>query len=243
MTRRRVLLLLIAANLAVLLYLAFRYPHLMLSPGVLEGRHAALNTDCFACHTPWLGVAAARCTECHALPEIGQRTTQGEPVEPGRLKAGFHEQLTNQACSTCHTAHREWVPGRRAPANFSHTRFRPEVRERCASCHVAPTDTLHRNAGSECSQCHAAERWSPATFDHDSYFVFDRRHRKACETCHVGNDYAQYTCYGCHAHTERKIRAEHVEEGIRDFEDCAACHPDAREEHAKKPARTRRNTD
>jgi hypothetical protein len=239
MTRRHVLLL-IAANLAVLLAGVIRYPHLMLSPGSLGPGHAALNSDCFACHEPWRGAVAARCTTCHALADIGLRTTQGVAIAPGRLKGGFHAQLITQDCTTCHTAHRVSLASRRSRESFSHAQLRPEARARCVSCHVAPTDRMHRRADADCSLCHTADRWSPASFEHDDYFVLDRRHNKACDTCHLEHDYAQYTCYGCHAHTERRIRAEHREEGIRDIDDCAACHPDAREEHAKKPARTQR---
>ena len=46
-------------------------------------------------------------------------------------------------------------------------------------------------------------------------------------TCHTGNDYSRYTCYGCHEHTPAKIRSEHQEEGIRDFENCVECHRSA----------------
>ena len=37
-------------------------------------------------------------------------------------------------------------------------------------------------------------------------------------------------CYGCHEHTPAKIRAEHQEEGIRDFEKYVDCHYDPRAE-------------
>lgn len=47
-----------------------------------------------------------------------------------------------------------------------------------------------------------------------------------CVTCHKGGVYSTYTCYGCHEHTPAKIRAEHEEEGIRDFENCVECHRD-----------------
>ena len=36
----------------------------------------------------------------------------------------------------------------------------------------------------------------------------------------------QPPCYGCHEHTPANIRAEHEEEGIRDFENCVECHRD-----------------
>ena len=67
----------IAANLVVLVALAFVYPHLMVSPGPLTRGHAELATDCFACHAPWRGAAAQRCIECHALADIGLRSTKG----------------------------------------------------------------------------------------------------------------------------------------------------------------------
>jgi hypothetical protein len=43
-------------------------------------------------------------------------------------------------------------------------------------------------------------------------------------TCHVRNDYSRYTCYGCHEHTPDNIRRKHVEEGIRQFDNCVECH-------------------
>ena len=71
--------------------------------------------------------------------------------------------------------------------------------------------------------------WKPATFDHARYFRLDRDHAVACATCHVGNDYARYTCYGCHEHTPARVRAEHAEEGITAFEHCVECHRSASE--------------
>ena len=69
----RWILAIIAANLVVLVGLAFAYPHLMVSPGALVPAHAALATDCFACHAPLRGASAERCVACHALPDIGLR--------------------------------------------------------------------------------------------------------------------------------------------------------------------------
>jgi hypothetical protein len=40
----------------------------------------------------------------------------------------------------------------------------------------------------------------------------------------MSDDYSRYTCYGCHEHSRSGIREEHLEEGIRDFEDCVECH-------------------
>ena len=77
---RRWLIAVIAVNLVVTVALAFVYPHLMVSPGALIGAHAELATDCFACHAPLRGIPSSRCVTCHALPDIGFRTTAGAPL-------------------------------------------------------------------------------------------------------------------------------------------------------------------
>jgi hypothetical protein len=62
-------------------------------------------------------------------------------------------------------------------------------------------------------------------FDHIAYFRFDRNHPSNCNTCHLkAYDFSEYTCYGCHEHTQPRIAAEHLEEGIHEWENCAKCH-------------------
>jgi len=239
---------LISANLVVLVALAFVYPHLMLSPGALVKGHAELATDCFACHRPWRGAAAPLCVQCHALPDIGLRTTKGALIaktstQP-RLKAAFHQDLIEQDCMACHTDHqspRLASQGRRA---FSHELLRPGVRQQCESCHNKPADKLHQKIGGDCQACHRQDAWKPASFEHARFFVLDRDHDTECATCHQGNNYSTYTCYGCHEHTPANIRAEHVEEGIRDYENCVECHRDPGvepEKGARQGTRGRRN--
>ena len=84
--KRPWIMLLVAANLAVIMALAFIYPHLMVSPGPLVPAHAQLATDCFACHTPLRGASADRCVTCHAVADIGVRSTTG--VAAGADRAG-----------------------------------------------------------------------------------------------------------------------------------------------------------
>ena len=64
--------------------------------------------------------------------------------------------------------------------------------------------------------------------------MLDRDHDVECATCHKGNDYSRYTCYGCHEHTLAKVRAEHQEEGIADFANCVECHRDPAVEPEKQ---------
>ena len=226
MKKPPILLIVIALNLVALVALAFVYPHLMVSPGPLVRGHEELTTDCFACHAALRGASPDRCIECHAVADVGLKTTKGVPIPARSVKVSFHQELIEQDCMACHSDHQGPKLTKRSRKPFSHVLLKPAVRDRCSSCHVAPQDTLHRNLQAECSQCHDDRAWKPATFAHDEHFVLDRDHQAPCETCHQNNDYGRYTCYGCHEHSPARIRAEHVEEGIRNFENCVECHRD-----------------
>lgn len=219
----------IVANLLVLLTLVFVYPHLMVGPGELAKGHAELATDCFACHAPLRGASAERCVACHALPDIGLRTTKGVPIAKGKpLKASFHQELSEQNCMACHSDHAGPKLTQRSRKPFSHALLRPATQARCETCHAAPKDKLHQQMDGSCAQCHKTQAWKPATFDHRKFFPLDKDHNATCVTCHTGNNYQQYTCYGCHEHTRAKILAEHREEGVNEkLDDCVRCHRDA----------------
>lgn len=234
MRKHPVLWIVVALNLVVLVALAFVVPHLMVSPGPLAKGHEQLATDCFACHAAWRGASTQRCTVCHAVADVGSKTTKGVPIPSRTVKVSFHQQLIEQDCMACHTDHQGTSLTPRSRKAFSHVLLKTSVRDRCSSCHVAPKDSMHRDIAVECKQCHGDKGWKPATFDHGKYFVLDRDHAAPCQTCHKDNDYRRYTCYGCHEHSEAKVRAEHVEEGIRNFENCVECHRDPRVEPDKR---------
>ena len=142
------------------------------------------------------------CSACHAAPkDTGDR---GLKVE----------------CSKCHGS-KAWKP-----AHFDHALLAKAELDRCQSCHNVPTDRLHRHFQGGCRSCHKTKAWKPATFDHNKYFVLDCDHEATCETCHKKKDYSRYACYGCHEHSQAKVRAEHPEEGIPDFENCVEGHRD-----------------
>ena len=224
---RRWVLVVIAANLLALVALVFAYPHLMVSPGPLVPAHAEITTDCFACHAPLRGAASDRCVACHALPDIGLRTTKGTALAEPISKAPFHQELIEEDCMACHSDHSGPKLTQHSRKSFSHALLRTATREQCSSCHTAPKNDLHRNLTVSCAQCHTLEAWKPATFDHDKFFVLDRDHNATCVTCHTGNDFKRYTCYGCHEHTPAKVQRKHQEEGIRNFENCVECHRSA----------------
>ena len=240
---RRWVLLVIAGNLLALLAVVFAYPHLMVSPGPLVPAHAEITTDCFACHAPLRGAAADRCVACHALPDIGLRTTKGTALPAPALKASFHQELIEQDCMACHGDHagpKLTQHGRKA---FSHALLRAATSERCSSCHTAPRNDFHRNLTVECGQCHTSAAWKPATFEHDKFFLLDRDHNATCVTCHTGNDFKRYTCYGCHEHTPANVRRKHEDEGIRNFENCVECHRSASGEPGGKESGEGRKRD
>ena len=224
--------LVLAANLIVLAVLAFVYPHLMISPGKLIPGHRALEANCFACHAPFTGAAAERCVVCHKPAEIGRLTTTGQVVTQPLSVTPFHQKLSSQDCVACHSDH-AGVKRFRQAGRFNHALLQRETRELCQDCHKSPNDSLHQQITGNCSQCHSLGKWTPATFDHNKYFVLDRDHNARCVTCHVRNDYSRYTCYGCHEHTLAGIRREHIEEGIRDFDNCVECHRSADEHDIK----------
>ena len=230
--KRRWIWIAIVANLIGVIVLAFVYPSAMVSPGALVPAHAELAGNCFACHAPFRSAAFDRCVKCHALADIGTRTTIGAAIKPltkRAISALFHQELTEQDCSSCHSDH-----GRLTKRRFSHTLLRPAVRGNCVNCHAAPTNDLHRELNVSCNQCHTTEHWSPATFNHDRFFLLDRAHNTTCATCHTNNDFARYTCFGCHEHTPANIRAKHEEEGMRAFDNCVSCHRNANGEAGER---------
>jgi hypothetical protein len=226
-------------TLAALLLLVLFKPHVMIAPGKLIDAHAELATDCFACHTPFLGSSPAKCVSCHEVDEIGIKTTKGLAIDTEKKNVAFHQKLTEADCVACHSDHRG-VQAFRPIGRFSHALLEASVNAQCDGCHKKPGDALHRKLKGNCGQCHVQDRWIPATFDHDEYFRFDKHHTTECETCHVESDYAGYTCYGCHEHSRSKIREEHLEEGIRDYENCVECHRSGDEEEAERAWRRKR---
>ncbi len=224
----RILKFILAANLIAIAILAFAYPNLMVGPGKLIPGHQQLETDCFACHTPFLGAASERCVSCHKPADVGRLTTMGLPVLKPLTSTPFHQKLTTQDCVACHSDH-AGVKRFRQQGRFNHDLLQKVTLGQCQSCHKSPADSLHKQISGNCSQCHNQNKWTPATFDHNKYFVLDRDHSTSCVTCHEGNNYTRYTCYGCHEHTTENIRRKHIEEGIRDYDNCAECHKSADE--------------
>jgi hypothetical protein len=233
MKKNKTVILIVAVNLIAIVLLAIFYPNLMISPGNPIDAHAELATDCFACHSTFIGSPPEKCIACHKVAEIGLKTTKGLDIAKEKKNVAFHQKLIQEDCLSCHSDHKGVQPFRPI-SQFSHELLASTLQKQCDSCHSSPVDDLHLKAKGNCGQCHNQDAWIPANLDHDQYFRFDRDHTTYCATCHRDNDYANYTCYGCHEHSRSKIREEHLEEGIRDYEECTKCHRSGDEDEAKR---------
>jgi hypothetical protein len=196
---RRWILPLVTLNLLVLISLAFVYPHLMVSPGPLRSAHVTLTTDCFACHLSFRGSSAERCMACHALKDIGVRTTSGVARTSGERPA-FHQELAQARCTDCHAEHQSGTLGNKVDKPFSHRLLREATQSLCEKCHRAPNTPVHGNAMLACAQCHQSTGWKPASFDHNSLTQADLQF---CGNCHKppGDDLhrnAGGACGRCH---------------------------------------------
>ncbi len=231
--KNKIIILIVAVNLGVLVLLAILYPRLMISPGLPIDAHAELAEDCFACHTPLIGSRPEKCIACHKVEEIGIKTTTGLSIAKEQKNVVFHQKLIEDDCVSCHSDHKG-VKAFRPISQFTHNLLEPTLRKQCDSCHNNPGDALHQKIKGNCAQCHTQDAWTPAGFDHEERFRFDRDHETECETCHINDDYANYTCYGCHEHSRSEIREEHVEEGIYDYDTCVECHRSGDEDEAKR---------
>jgi len=149
-----------------------------------------------------------------------------------------HTLSFGSACLDCH----DGVD--RLGKDFDHNNFSfkltgEHVELACVQCHVNARgfgdfavssqgcDSCHRDEdphagrfGQNCGECHTADGWSPAKFDHNlAAFKLEGEHVEvACESCHENRQFkgTPMDCYSCH----REDDEHNGEYGT----DCAACH-------------------
>lgn len=204
----------------------------MVSPGPLVQGHSELATDCFACHAPWRGTASERCVVCHALPDIGLRTTKGAVVQSG-VKTAFHQDLMEQDCMACHSDHAGPKLTQQSRKPFSHALLRADVQQRCETCHAKPGDNVHRDLSVGCVQCHSAQHWKPATFDHA---LLAKAVLARCEGCHQAptdslHRQVKGNCAQCHGQDRwTPATFDHAKLFVLDRDHntaCVTCHTNA----------------
>ncbi len=175
------------------------------------------NQSCGECHTDHIGKNPdikftgfkhdllpeknlSDCNSCHKKPEDK-----------------LHSSIS-PSCNNCHITN-SWKQN----VKFNHEMIQGADKNNCASCHQKPGDEFHQGLADNCSKCHSSDKWTPANFNHSSYFLLDKDHNSKCITCHTTKNYKDYTCYGCHEHTQINILKEH-DEVSGDLNDCVSCH-------------------
>ncbi|MDI1355124.1 MAG: cytochrome c3 family protein [bacterium] len=221
--------LLLAGSLGLVISFMVLYPRWMLSPGDLVKGHQDLNDKCLKCHQPFRGINNDKCILCHKLSEIGKDTTGDLLKKEGqKRKILFHQGLSDQSCSSCHTDHKGALP-QGSQARFDHTFLSGEVINTCSTCHQKPGDKIHAQISSTCKGCHNTEGWKNAVkFDHAQLEGVDRNN---CTSCHLqpkDKMHQQFSpiCSSCHSVQSWKSTGTFNHDMITgaDKTNCSGCH-------------------
>ncbi len=183
----------------------------------LENQFVSTLIDCIDCHTngqpaftpDHAALFGEDCFACHDGRDTVVNTFDHNDFF---LLDGAHTAVD---CAACHT-----------------TQIVAGTPNECAGCHAEPA--VHMDLfGTDCVRCHTTTAWIPAELTRHTFPLgHGGEGQIACQTCHI-ETYAEYTCYNCHAHEQAETAEIHLDEGITDFEDCAACHPTGLEEEAR----------
>jgi hypothetical protein len=165
--------------------------------------------DCYSCHhneEPHQGRFGFDCSQCHTVdgwtPAAFDHNLSSFPL------TGAHASV---ACESCH------VGGQFQGLSTT-----------CVACHAEPASHAGQ-FGTDCAACHSTTAWAPAQFSGQHNFPLNHGGGASCATCH-SSGFTTYTCYGCHEHNEAEVREKHLDEGIRDFQNCVECHRSGQKE-------------
>lgn len=195
--------------------------------------------DCAACHSSGnFGPISPICETCHLKD-------YNASVEPPHATLNFSVN-----CLDCHTTHPGW-----SPATFdNHNDFyvlegaHAAIASDCMQCHSAGyvntpntcfachTDDYNNtsnpshselNFGTDCTECHSQNAWTPSSFDHNSIYVLEGAHATIandCLKCHsTGYANTPNTCYGCHANDYNNTN-DPSHSAANFPTDCTECH-------------------
>lgn len=161
-----------------------------LMTGQVSAAHAAIETQCSACHSARGSSQDEACRGCH--PTIGATSP-----------AAIHRTV-REACAACHHEHRsrEYPLRLDDPRSFPHDRTtfplgRWHAGVDCLACH--PSGQPYYAVARHCADCHPS--WSAATFDHARItgVGLARHPSAACTDCHPKKRYEETpTCGSCH---------------------------------------------
>ena len=222
--------LIISGIAVVFVWLMYQYPKAMLNPGELVEGHQNLKKNCNSCHEPFRGISNNKCITCHKLSEIGKDTSNGKGETAGMEKILFHQGLSDQKCSSCHTEHIGLKP-EMPLSSFDHSLLSEPFISKCAACHKQPADNRHEQFSSECKSCHNTGGWkSGVKFDHA---MINGDAKNNCASCHQKPDDSFHNlindnCNKCHS-TSKWIPSsfDHTNYFILDKDhntECKTCH-------------------
>lgn len=183
----------VVLSIALVIFLIIKFPHETINPGELLEAHKKIKNECLSCHKPFGGVANEKCIACHNPKSIGTNK------EGNQNKPLFHQQLSDQECSSCHTEHQGAIP-EHSLGNFKHTLLSKIILNNCNSCHVKPTNALHTQVSLNCNSCHQTQSWKNLiAFNHEILL-----NKNNCTPCHqkpVDNFHASTNenCDKCHS--------------------------------------------
>lgn len=188
---------------------------------VIEGT----PVTCEACHwartqdDPYRLELGTQCGDCHtpqAWKKLVSFSWSHEETSGFRLE-GAHRAVD---CAGCHP----------------HGRF-SMAEARCASCHardyLETREPDHRAAKfpMTCEACHLPSHrsWAQAVFLH-SFPIDSGPHRLPCSDCHHADDFREFSCIDCHAHTPENANRYHARVAgfIYASPACYGCHPTGR---------------
>jgi hypothetical protein len=221
------------------------------SPAQLESKvfdHADNTRFSLVLHKSSFDSGEITCQTCHIRESwaFGIETCFDCHTTDDNFRMTEHREIFGEACLACHDGVDRF-------SNFNHEAVFPldgahqvtdcegchrdkifqDTPTECSQCHAEPE--IHAGIfGFQCQYCHDTQAWKPAVLlEHTFPLDHGETGLLECLTCHA-DDYATYTCYGCHEHDPSEIEEEHVEEGISLFEltNCASCHPQGLEDEA-----------
>ena len=173
------------------------------------------NAECADCHTKLepdvmpqhVATFGARCVPCHDGTD-----RYGTDFDHNTLPFKLTGKHATVPCAECHTQGTTIEALQRTSKD-------------CFSCHVENDE--HKGAfGKECSQCHTADSWANASFDHSkSDFPLAGAHAEVkCDQCHKNGVFKSTPtdCVACHAQPIFHTGAF----GTQSTQ-CATCHTEA----------------
>ncbi len=167
-------------------------------PGLCSSCHQKMDAAFVPAHTQDYGPA---CRECHDGMESIDKN-----YDHNRAAFKLDGEHQGLACEKCHL-------NAKTASDFK------ALAADCNSCHLKD-DTHKGDFGPDCSACHKASAWQPATFDHNlSDFKLLGKHTEAkCTDCHKNKVFkgTPQQCAACHAKDDQHAG--------KFGQDCAACH-------------------